>query len=122
MGLAGLRFLIFVPLALCSFVSVLYIGSKLLVFLSWPQKIPIEQVWIVNLLDDWSRFESTLLPLTTNGIWTVLFILLHSPLKSAIARKAFTDLKLSPVRRSIYNLLTAASLSVSRGLHCKQHF
>lgn len=111
--MAGLRFLLFVPMALCSFVSVFYTVAKLMVFLSWPVKIPIHQVWIVNFLDDWSKFETVLLPLVTNAIYAVVFILLHSALKSEITKRTFYEIGLYPINRSIYNLATAVSLLVS---------
>lgn len=111
--MAILRHLITTPLALCSFVSVFYSIGKLMVFLSLPTKIPVYQVWIVNLLDDWSRLETALLPLTTDAILIILFILPHSFLRNGTIEAIFTKIKLQAARRSFYCLVTSATLLVS---------
>lgn len=111
--MAAFRHLITVPLAICSFVSVFYAIGKLMAFLSLPVKIPIHQVWIVNLLDDWSRLETSLLPLTTDAILIVVFILSHSFLRSDIVHNLWNKLGLSSASRSFYNLVTAAVVLVS---------
>lgn len=111
--MAAIRHLVTVPLALCSFIGVFYAIGKLMVFLSFPVKIPIHQVWIVNFLDDWSKIETALLPLTTDAILIVVFILPHSFLRSDIFKSLWQRIGLSSASRSIYNLVTAASLLVS---------
>lgn len=111
--MAILRHLITTPLALCSFVSVFYSIGKLMVFLSLPTKIPVYQVWIVNLLDDWSRLETALLPLTTDAILIILFILPHSFLRNGVIEAIFSKIKLQAARRSCYCLVTSATLLVS---------
>lgn len=111
--MAKVRHLLTVPLAICSFVSVFYAIGKLMAFLSLPAKIPVHHVWIVNLLDDWSRLETALLPLTIDAILIVNFILLHSFLRSEIVKSFWNKLGLSSASRSLYNLATAAALLVS---------
>lgn len=110
--MAAIRHLITVPLSICSFVGVFYAIAKLMVFLSLPTKIPIHQVWIVNFLDDWNKLETALLPLTTNAILIVLFILPHSFLKSDFVKNVWNKIGLSSGSRSIYNLVTSATLLV----------
>lgn len=83
-----------------------------MVFLSLPVKIPIHQVWIVNLLDDWSRLETSLLPLTVDAILIVAFILVHSLLRSEIIKAIWQKLGLASASRCIYNLVTAAIILV----------
>lgn len=110
--MAAFRHVLTIPLALSSFVGVFYAIGKLMVFLSQPTKIPIHQTWIVNLLDDWSRLEATLLPLTIDAILIVLFILSHSLLRSDIVKSIWNKLGLTSATRSIYNLATAAAILV----------
>lgn len=110
--MASFRHLITVPLAVSSFVGVFYAIGKLMVFLSLPTKIPIHQIWIINLLDDWSRLEATLLPLTSDAILVVLFILLHSIMRSDVVKSIWDILGLTSAGRSIYNLVTAATILV----------
>ncbi|XP_031631224.1 nurim homolog [Contarinia nasturtii] len=108
--MAAIRHLVTVPLALCSFVGVFYAIGKLMVFLSLPVKIPIHQVWLVNLLDDWSKIETALLPLTTDAILIFAFILPHSFLRNDIFKSLLQRIGLSSASRCIYNLVTSASL------------
>lgn len=110
--MAAFRHLITVPLSIGAFVGVFYAIAKLMVFLSLPVKIPIQQVWIANLLDDWSKLETTLLPLTTDAILIVLFILPHSFLKSNFIKSIWNKIGLSTASRSFYNLITSATLLV----------
>lgn len=109
---AKIRHIFTVPLAILSFVSVFYAIAKLMAFLSLPVKFPIHQVWIVNLLDDWSRLETSLLPLTTDAILIVVFMLVHSFLRSDVVKEFWNKIGLSSASRSIYNLVTSASLLV----------
>lgn len=111
--MAAFRHLITIPLSVGSFVGVFYAIAKLMVFLSLPVKISIQQVWITNLLDDWSKLETTLLPLTTDAILIVLFILPHSFLKSDLVKSIWNKIGLSMASRSFYNLATSATLLVS---------
>lgn len=115
--MAAFRHLFTVPLAISSFVGVFYAIGKLMVFLSLPTKIPIHQIWIVNLLDDWSRLEATLLPLTSDAILVVLFILLHSLMRSDVVKSIWDILGLTSAARSIYNLVTAATILVRNFTH-----
>ncbi|XP_055322246.1 nurim homolog [Sitodiplosis mosellana] len=108
--MAAFRHLITVPLSIASFVGVFYAIAKLMVFLSLPVKIPIHQVWIVNLLDDWTKLETALLPLTTDAILIVLFILPHSFLKSSFFKYIWDQIGLTSASRSFYNLVTSATL------------
>lgn len=112
--MATFRHLITVPLALCSFIGVFYTIGKLMVFLSLPLKIPIHQSWIVELLDDWSKLETALLPLTIDSILIVGFILLHSFLRSKIVNYVWEQVGLSSASRCFYNLVTSASLLVRK--------
>lgn len=110
---AKIRHALTVPLAIGSFVSVFYAIAKLMAFLSLPSYIPIQQIWMDNLLDDRSRFEKTLLPITIDAILTVVFILLHSFLRSDIVNDIWNKIGLSSASRSIYNLMTSASILVN---------
>lgn len=110
--MVAFRHLLTVPLAIGSFVGVFYAIGKLMIFLSVPTKIPLHQIWIANLLDDWSRLETTLLPLTIDAILIVLFILSHSLLRSEIVKSIWNKLGLTSAARSIYNLVTAATILV----------
>lgn len=110
--MAAARHVLTVPLAISAFVGVFYAIAKLMVFLSLPVKIPIHQAWIVNLLDDWSRLETSLLPLTIDAILIVTFILVHSFLRSEIIKSLWQKLGLASASRSIYNLATAATILV----------
>lgn len=107
------RQILTLPLAILSFVSVFYSIGKLMVFLSLPAKIQIQYVWIVNLLDDWSRIESSLLPITIDAILIVIFILLHSFMRSDVIKAFWNKIGLSSAERSIYNLCTAAAILVN---------
>lgn len=115
--MAAYRQIITVPLAIVSFVSVFYSIGKLLIFLSAPAKIQIQYVWIINLLDNWSRLESALLPITIDAALIVIFILQHSFMRSELVKNIWCKLGLSTAERSLYNLVTAGSLLVSL-LHC----
>lgn len=110
--MAAARHVLTVPLAISAFVGVFYAIAKLMVFLSLPVKIPIHQAWIANLLDDWSRLETSLLPLTIDAILIVTFILVHSFLRSEIIKALWQKLGLASASRSIYNLVTAATILV----------
>lgn len=111
--MAALRQVITVPLALCSFIAVFYSISKLMVFLSLPSKIRIEFVWLLNLLDNWSRLEKALLPITIDAALIVLFILQHSLMRTEILKAIWRKLGLETAERSIYNLATSATILVS---------
>lgn len=84
-----------------------------MVFLSLPSKIRIEYVWIVNLLDNWSRFEKALLPITIDAVLIVFFILQHSLMRTTIVKAVWRKIGLETADRCIYNLATSATIVVS---------
>lgn len=108
-----IRHLFSIPLL---FVSLYYVWIntwRLMVFLSAPAKISIEQKWIVDLLDNWSRLEITVLPLIVDAALVIVFMLLHSSLSSNEVKNAFKKAGIPSMQRSFYNLITAGSLYVS---------
>lgn len=111
--MVALRQIVTLPLALCSFLAVFYSIGKLMVFLSLPSKIRVEFVWLLNLLDNWSRFEKALLPITIDTILIVLFILQHSLMRTAIVKAFWKKIGLETAERCIYNLTTSATILVS---------
>lgn len=102
------------PITLAAFVASFFVVGKLMWFLSVPSKIPEKYVWLLNLLDDQSRLEAALLPVTTDLILAILFVLQHSLMRSAFFTSLWSKLGLASVERSIYNLATAATLYASR--------
>lgn len=116
--MVALRQVITVPLALCSLIAVFYSIGKLMAFLSLPSKVRIEFVWLLNLLDNWSRLEKALLPITIDTALIVLFILQHSLMRTEIVKAVWRKLGLETAERSIYNLATSATILVS-ALHSK---
>lgn len=111
--MVALRQAITVPLALVSFVAVFYSIGKLVLFLSLPSKIPIQYIWLVNVLDNWSRLETSLHPITINAALIILFVLQHSLFKTELVKGIWRKLGLETAERSIYNLATAGILVVS---------
>lgn len=107
------RHLFAVPFSLVSCLAVFYTTWCLKNFLSSPAKISIQQKWIVNLLDDFSRIQTALLPLTIDAILIIVFILVHSLLCIPRVKLVFMQTGLVPIQRSFYNLVTAGSLWVS---------
>lgn len=107
------RHFLTVPISMAAFVSSFLVIGKLIWFLSVPTKIPGQYVWLLNLLDDRSRLEAALLPITTDLILVILFILQHSLMRSAFFTRLWSTLGLATIERSIYNLATAATLCVS---------
>lgn len=111
--MAAIRQMFTFPIAIISFVSIFYAIAKLTVFLSLPSKIQIQYVWISNLLDDWSRLETALLPITIDAILIIAFVLVHSLMRSAIVKSFWNKFGLASAERSIYNLFTAAAILVT---------
>lgn len=111
--MAEFRHIISVPLAMVSLVSVFYSIGELMLFLSSPNQIQIQYVVLSNMLDDWSRFETALLPITIDAILIILFILVHSLMRSSIVKSFWSKLGVASSERCIYNLSTAAAILVS---------
>lgn len=111
--MVSVRHAITVPLSVLSFVGVFYSVGKLMVFLSLPTAIQIHHVWIINLLDNWTRLESSLYPITIDCLLIVLFIVEHSFLKAEPVKAFWRKLGLETAERSIYNLITSYTLVVS---------
>jgi len=108
--MAALRQLLTVPLALISFVATFYAVGKLMFFLSAPQKIHIASVWVINLLDNRTKIDLALLPITIDTILVICFILQHSLLRTDFVKAIWSALGLESAERSIYNLATAGVL------------
>lgn len=111
--MAALRQLLTVPLSLCAFLLTFYATGKLMLFLSTPSKIKLEYVWLVNLLDNRSRLEAALLPITVDALLIVVFILQHSLMRTDAIKSVWSAIGLETAERSIYNLATAGTLLVS---------
>lgn len=111
--MAAVRQVITVPLAIISFVGIFYATGKLMQFLSTPRTIEIQYIWIVNLMDNWSRLETTLLPITVDAALIVVFILQHSLLRSHFVKSIWSKLGLATAERSLYNLATTGTILVS---------
>lgn len=112
--MVSFRQLFTLPISIGAFVATFYVVGKLMFFLSIPVKIQTQFVWVLNMLDNHSRLETALLPLTTNTVLVIVFILQHSLMRSSIFSSLWLKLGLDTVERSIYNLATAATLHVSR--------
>lgn len=110
--MVSVRHAITVPLSILSFVAVFYSVGKLAFFLSVPSKIQFHHVWMINLLDNWTRLESSLYPITIDALLIVLFVVEHSFLKTAPIKAFWQKLGLETAERSIYNLITAYTLVV----------
>lgn len=109
------KHLITVPVSITAFVSTFYVVGKLMLFLSTPSKISSQYVWVLNLLDNYSRLEAALAPFTTDIILILLFVLQHSFIGRASFIKWFlSKLGLGTIERSLYNIGTAATLYVSK--------
>lgn len=106
------KHLITVPISLFSFVYTLYAVGKLMWFLSVPNKIKKEYTWLLNILDNPSRFEQSLLPITLDTILIILFIFQHSLMRSNFLKSIWSRIGLSTVERSIYNIATSGMLLV----------
>lgn len=107
------RHLITVPISLFSFVYTLYTIGKLMWFLSVPSKIKREFTWLLNIMDNPSRFETSLLPITVDTILVILFILQHSLMRSEIVKSIWNRIGLATIERSIYNIAASKALLVS---------
>lgn len=112
--MVSIRHLVTLPISIGAFVATFYVVGKLMFFLSIPVKIQTQFVWVLNMLDNHSRLESALLPMTTNAVLVIVFILQHSLMRSSLFSSLCLKLGLDTVERSIYNLATAAALHVSR--------
>lgn len=64
-------------------------------------------------MDNLSRLEIALLPLTIDMILIVLFILQHSLMRARVLKAFWTKIGLATAERSLYNLATAGTLIVS---------
>ncbi len=106
------RHLVTVPVSLFSFVYTLYAVGKLMWFLSVPNKIKKEYTWLLNILDNPSRFEASLLPITLDTFLIILFIFQHSLMRSDFLKSIWNKFGLSTIERSIYNIATSATLLV----------
>lgn len=106
------RHLITIPVSLFSFVYTLFAVGKLIWFLSAPNKIKKEYTWLLNILDNPSRFEATLLPVTVDTLLVVLFIFQHSLMRSNFFKSIWNSIGLATVERSIYNIATSSTLLV----------
>lgn len=111
--MASFRHLITVPISGLAFITTFLVVGKLMWFLSMPTKTPREYVWLLNMLDDHSRLNTALLPITTDLILVILFVLQHSLMRSAFFSRLWSLLGLETIERSIYNLSTSLTLWVS---------
>lgn len=108
------KHLISLTLGIGAFTSTFYSIGKLMWFLSTPSKIKLQYTWVLNLMDNLSRFEIALLPITIDMILIVLFILQHSLMRARVLKAFWTKIGLATAERSLYNLATAGTLLVSR--------
>lgn len=108
----ALRQVITLPISICAFVSIFFATGKLILFLSTPSKINAEYVWLLNLLDNRTRFEGSLQAITIDCLLIVTFIVQHSLLRAEIIKTIWRKLGLETVERSIYNLATAGTILV----------
>lgn len=106
------RHLVTVPISLFSFVYTLYTVGKLMWFLSAPDKIRKEYTWLLSILDNPSRFETSLLPITLDSLLIILFIFQHSLMRSDYVKSFWNKIGLSTIERSIYNIATSGALLV----------
>ncbi|KAJ6643704.1 Nurim like [Pseudolycoriella hygida] len=104
------KHLITVPVCLFSFVYTLYAVGHLMSFLSVPNKIKKEYTWLLNILDNPSRFETSLLPLTLDTLLIISFIFQHSLMRADFLKSIWNKIGLSTIERSIYNIATSATL------------
>lgn len=111
--MVAVRHAITLPLAIASFVAVFYSVGKLMLFLSTPSTIQIQYVWMLNLIDDWTRLEGSLQPITIDAALVILFILQHSLFKLEAIKSVWAKIGLKTAERSIYNLITSLTLVVS---------
>lgn len=111
--MAAVRHLFTVPLAVLSFAYTFYAVGKLMWFLSAPQKINIASTWVVNLLDNRSKIDVALLPIAIDTILVIAFILQHSILRTEWIKSIWAAIGLDTAERSIYNIITSATLLVS---------
>lgn len=111
------RHLVTVPISLLSFVYTIYAVGQLMWFLSVPNKIKKEYTWILNILDNPSRFEASLLPVTLDTLLIILFIFQHSLMRSDFLKSIWSKIGLSTIERSIYNIATSAALLVQCFVH-----
>lgn len=82
-------------------------------FLSVPIKIKKEYTWLLNVLDNLAKFETSVFPITLDTILIILFILQHSLMKSGFVKSIWNRIGLSSVERSIYNIATSGVLLVT---------
>lgn len=107
------RHFVTVPISLFSFVYTIYAVGKLIWFLSVPDKIKKEYTWLLNILDNPSRFETSLLPITLDTLLIILFIFQHSLMRSEFVKSIWRKIGLATIERSIYNIATSAALLVN---------
>lgn len=110
------RHFLTVPLALGAFIATFFAVGKLMLFLSLPSGINGEHAWFVNLLDNRSRIEIAVIPITIDTILVISFILQHSMMRSNFVKTIWSTLNLQTAERSIYNLATAGTLWVGLSL------
>lgn len=110
--MTALRQLLTVPLALLSFVSTFYAIGKLMFFLSAPHKIHVASIWVINLLDNRSKIDLALFPITIDTILVICFILQHSLFRADFVKSFWSAIGLESAERSIYNLATSCTLLV----------
>lgn len=107
------RHLCTVPIAAVSFVATFLVVGRLVGFLSTPTLLPTRYTWLLNMLDDRSRWETALPALSVDCLLAVAFVLQHSLMRTAPVRQLWRRLGLETVERSLYNLATAYTLNVS---------
>lgn len=107
------KHLISLALGIGAFVATFYSSIKLMWFLSTPSKIKVQYTWVLNLMDNLSRLEVALLPITIDMILIILFILQHSIMRARVLKGFWAKIGLGTAERSLYNLSTAGMLIVS---------
>lgn len=107
-----IRHLITVPVSLFSFVYTLYAVGQLIWFLSVPNKIKKEYTWLLNILDNPSRLEASLLPISVDTILIILFIFQHSLMRSNFVKSIWNKIGLSTIERSVYNVASSGALLI----------
>lgn len=110
----SLKQLFTLTLGLGAFTTTFYSIGKLMWFLSTPSQIKLQYTWVLNLMDNLSRLEIALLPLTIDMILIVLFIMQHSLMRARVLKAFWAKIGLATAERSLYNLATAGTLIVSK--------
>lgn len=108
----GVRHIFTLPLAFLSFLSVFYSVGKLMIFLSHPINIQpgeihqsIQRIFTAQSTKIW-------LAMAINAILIILFMLVHSFMRSETVKSLCSKLNLSAAERSIYNLSTAITIII----------